>query len=319
MYVEAGSLSRRATLFLVLALVSSLIIAVICYTNVAYAQKETNLAPVVVSEVVAQGEDLLVTLQWEGSQIPTTAWLEVSDKSGAFIIIDDGILIGEISTKSGDQRMVIPQALAVRDDGEIVQRNFALFDGDSGKPLLLVGLQVENGKAQLVAPWSWSNNCPAKWLTGTAGDDLLAGVTGFANYIFGLGGHDQIWGQSCDDRLYGMAGDDTIFGEAGDDVISGAGGNDRLWGNPGNNRVWGGQGNDLIYGGDGNDSLQGGDGNDTIYGLNGNDTQLLGGAGNDTIFGGNGDDYIDGGPGFDTCNGEGGTNNIFVNCEVVDQ
>lgn len=78
MYLEAGSLSRRATLFVVLALVTSLMIAAICYTNVAYAQQDTNLAPVVVSEVVAQGADLLVTLQWEASQLPTTARIEAS-------------------------------------------------------------------------------------------------------------------------------------------------------------------------------------------------------------------------------------------------
>jgi len=130
-------------------------------------------------------------------------------------------------------------------------------------------------------------------ITGTAGDDVLAGGNG-RNLILGLAGDDTITGGNADD---------CIIGGSGDDIIRGLNGNDFIAGN---------NGDDELYGGDGNDVLAGGADNDIIQGQNGND-RIDASGGDDTATGGLGNDAIDGGNGNDSCTGNAGKNSI-TNC-----
>ncbi|MDU4960255.1 MAG: calcium-binding protein [Sporomusaceae bacterium] len=97
-------------------------------------------------------------------------------------------------------------------------------------------------------------------VTGTGGNDTLAG----SDYRY--------------DRLYGYAGKDTLYGYAGDDRLEGGAGDDALYGGSGNDLLDGGDGDDYLEGGAGDDSYRWGkgSGNDTInnsvlqYGSHGN-------------------------------------------------
>ena len=112
---------------------------------------------------------------------------------------------------------------------------------------------------------------------GTAADDILTGLGGY------------------DDRLYGEGGNDTLIGNSGNDLLDGGAGNDTLDG---------GDGSDTLYGGDGNDTLDGGDNKDYFFGGAGDD--ILGGILQSADWGGNadflGNEYT-GGSGNDTLNG----------------
>lgn len=83
---------------------------------------------------------------------------------------------------------------------------------------------------------------------GTEGNDVLTGLSSYANV------------------LDGDAGDDVLTGGALDDVLLGGAGNDRLFGNDGNDRLNGGIGNDTLDGGRGADLLVGGAGDDVLGG-----------------------------------------------------
>ena len=116
---------------------------------------------------------------------------------------------------------------------------------------------------------------------GTKDSDVIHGVNG------------------DDDLIYGLNGSDTLYGYAGNDVIYGDQGGDRLYGGEGNDEIYGGSEGDYLFGENGNDILFGEDGNDFIFGNNGNNT-LVGGAGNDELWGGEGASIYSPGSGDET-------------------
>ncbi len=91
-------------------------------------------------------------------------------------------------------------------------------------------------------------------LTGSAGDDILAGDSR-DNVIKGRGGNDRLYGgpggshdnSDNHDTMHGGAGDDHVFGGKGDDTLHGDDGDDNLWGNGGSNSYYGGKGSDVIH------------------------------------------------------------------------
>lgn len=85
-----------------------------------------------------------------------------------------------------------------------------------------------------------------------------------------------------DTVITGTNGDDIIAGNSGVDMLWGGNGNDVLLGNLGNDTLNGGNGNDRLFGGQGNDTLNGGNQNDWLSGDQGSDT-LTGGQGNDVF------------------------------------
>jgi len=121
-------------------------------------------------------------------------------------------------------------------------------------------------------------------IVGTSGNDLINGINGESNLIYGLAGDDTIYGGDAGDTIYGGAGNDIIIGGSGDDI---------LYGDAGNDYIDGGAGSDLIYGGDGNDTLHGGTGDDLLFGGDGDDTYIFDlGDGNDLISDTSGDDTV---------------------------
>lgn len=109
-------------------------------------------------------------------------------------------------------------------------------------------------------------------IQGGAGDDTLIAVNaGFATYLLGLGGDDQLTGGGFGDTLLGDAGQDTLRGLAGDDVLDGGDGDDRLAGGDGHDWLLGGAGNDVLSGGAGADTLDLGSGTDRADGGGGDD------------------------------------------------
>jgi len=166
------------------------------------------------------------------------------------------------------------------------------------------------------------------YLSGEAGNDLLAGFTGNDVLTGGIG-NDQLSGGQGNDILLGGLDDDQLIGGDGNDYLSGGEDNDILLGEDGIDRLYGENGHDELQGGDGADFLFGGIGNDVLAGqadkdelwgnegddslLGGDETDSLhGGVGNDVLFGENGDDFLygnngndqlQGGPGVDTLDG----------------
>jgi Ca2+-binding RTX toxin-like protein len=161
-------------------------------------------------------------------------------------------------------------------------------------------------------------------LTGSAGDDALAAVSGTAPMV----GVTTPWPSSIPLQLDGGDGRDTLTGGASNDTISGGAQDDVLRPGSGADAVNGGDGNDTIdYSGASaavNVNLRvgtlqnagtvtavenaiGSAQADTIVGddsATGN--RLSGGEGNDTLIGGSGPDVIDGGGGADTIHGDQG-------------
>lgn len=146
-------------------------------------------------------------------------------------------------------------------------------------------------------------------ITGTSGNDQIAGTTGADEIYGGAGndvvssgdGNDVLYGEAGNDNMNGGAGEDRLYGGEGIDVLSGHAGKDWLYGGDGNDGVYGGGDNDYLFGeagddgmaGDGGDDvIDGGLGNDRMYGLTGNDTFI--------VRSGEGSDLIDGGAGIDT-------------------
>jgi serralysin len=104
---------------------------------------------------------------------------------------------------------------------------------------------------------------------GTKYDDVIHGVNGE------------------NDLIYGLDGSDNLYGYGGNDIIYGDGSIDRLYGGEGNDELIGGEDTDYLFGNGGNDNLSGGVGNDYLYDVEGNNI-LNGGAGHDDLRGGPG-------------------------------
>jgi Ca2+-binding RTX toxin-like protein len=82
-------------------------------------------------------------------------------------------------------------------------------------------------------------------ITGTPGDDVLAGPAGEAFHIVGLGGDDQLSGADEEDRLEGGDQNDVLSGGAADDILEGGDGDDLLQGGSGADHMEGGAGDDI--------------------------------------------------------------------------
>jgi Ca2+-binding RTX toxin-like protein len=110
------------------------------------------------------------------------------------------------------------------------------------------------------------NNAP---LIATEGDDILTGVSGANDIIYGLGGSDIINSSDGNDSVFGDDGNDLINGGTGVNTLDGGAGDDMLssdfYGSDGSVYT-GGTGNDTITGGYYHDSYHFnlGDGQDTI-------------------------------------------------------
>ena len=161
-------------------------------------------------------------------------------------------------------------------------------------------------------------NSDVEDLTGTAGDDLLAGDAG-PNKINGGAGGDFIGGGDGNDILNGGSDNDTISGGNGDDQVNGDAGHDLLDGELGNDQIDGGPGIDFVsYSGRSAPVVaslatsfgngQAGE-NDSIL----NAEALLGGVASDTLTGDAGPNYIDGQGGNDTVTGGSGVDTLYGN------
>jgi Ca2+-binding RTX toxin-like protein len=167
---------------------------------------------------------------------------------------------------------------------------------------------------------------PVLPITGTAGDDTLAG-DGVDDTISGLAGDDSIDGAAGNDTIHAGGGDDSIAGGDGSDMLDGGADDDFVYADTGDDSIEGGDGDDTLWGGGGSDSIFGGAGDDVIatgaYGTanavpgqtstgdSPNDINTVdGGAGNDTIYASVGDDSLDGGTGDDWINGSHGSDTI---------
>ena len=81
-------------------------------------------------------------------------------------------------------------------------------------------------------------------LVGSEHDDILEGSYA-GNWLFGLGGDDELNGSDGDDRLVGGTGDDRLAGGTGDDMLAGNAGADVLVGGVGADLLRGGAGIDV--------------------------------------------------------------------------
>jgi Ca2+-binding RTX toxin-like protein len=108
-------------------------------------------------------------------------------------------------------------------------------------------------------------------INGDGFDNILNGIAGESNVIFGRGGNDTLTGVDYDDPLSGPNefGSDFIYGNDGDDILYGMAGDDYLVGD--GYSFSGESGNDTMYGGDGDDYLRGGAGVDYFDGGAGDD------------------------------------------------
>jgi Ca2+-binding RTX toxin-like protein len=118
----------------------------------------------------------------------------------------------------------------------------------------------------------------AKDITGTAGDDLIAG-TPEADRIVALEGRDDVQGRGGDDFLDGGPADDELFAGAGDDTVEGGPGDDYLDGREGDDTLTGGPGRDVFayYAKDYNKPIDNGADTITDFDGAGGDTVLLSG------------------------------------------
>ena len=71
----------------------------------------------------------------------------------------------------------------------------------------------------------------ANIIRGTNSDDILEGLVGLDNIIYGRRGNDIIFGNDQNDTLHGGKGNDTFRAHAGNDIIKGGGGNDLAYHN----------------------------------------------------------------------------------------
>ncbi len=71
----------------------------------------------------------------------------------------------------------------------------------------------------------------ANIIRGTNSDDVLEGLVGLENIIYGKRGNDIITGKDQNDEIHGGRGNDIIRAGAGNDIIKGGGGNDLAYHN----------------------------------------------------------------------------------------
>ena len=112
---------------------------------------------------------------------------------------------------------------------------------------------------------------------------MLVGVTASTLTAFNLGGYPPDGSAPAGRRLTGTEGDDVLAGGVGNDTLKGMGGADVLTGGNGRDRLDGGADDDTLTGGGGRDTVEGGDGNDAITETSLDGDTLSGGAGDDTI------------------------------------
>jgi Ca2+-binding RTX toxin-like protein len=109
--------------------------------------------------------------------------------------------------------------------------------------------------------YSYDSGSGVTTITGTEGDDIIAGTSG-VDEISGGGGDDLICGRKGNDVIDAGEGDDKAYGQTGNDEVNGEGGKDRVYGNIGDDTLTGGNGADKMWGGQGTDSCDGGINND---------------------------------------------------------
>jgi len=115
------------------------------------------------------------------------------------------------------------------------------FDFNAGLWVATAGATVEATQPGLVR------------ITGTSGDDVIAGTDDAIMVVHAGGGNDRI----CTGAMA-----DTIFAGAGDDFVHAGGGNDVIEGGSGHDVLVGSTGDDVLIGGPGADSFDGGPGFD---------------------------------------------------------
>ena len=190
------------------------------------------------------------------------------------------------------------------DYGSSTSAALLTFKATSAGPYFLVARSDSSSDAD-TGNFLLSVRSDAKWVVGTAGNDVLSGMDN-DNSILAAGGNDVLRGNGGNDRLIGGGGNDTLLGGAGLDVADYSGnvtvianlsltgaqrtghGIDQLNSIEG---LIGGNVNDMLVGNAVANTIDGGAGNDRIDGAAGNDT-LIGGLGNDTILGGAGEDTL---------------------------
>ena len=118
--------------------------------------------------------------------------------------------------------------------------------------------------------------------------------------------HNHLVGGNFGDDIDGKTGNDFIWGLGGDDDLKGGSGNDVLIGGAGNDDLEGGPNDDVLSDGTGRNELRGGDGDDVLVGTG----KMFGGAGEDTLIA-TGGAQVWGGPGADILIGSGG--NVMYN------
>jgi Ca2+-binding RTX toxin-like protein len=151
---------------------------------------------------------------------------------------------------------------------------------------------------------AWAADC-GNTVRGTQEPDLIDGsyeppTTNCRDFIFALGGDDEVHALDGDDRVHGDNGNDTLFGEGGKDNVVGGGGNDKIFGGDGDDTLSGGSDDDQIFGDAGNDQLFGTGQNDYLDGGAGqnesdggtDDDVVVGRSQRDTLTGGSGDDFL---------------------------
>lgn len=153
-------------------------------------------------------------------------------------------------------------------------------------------------------------------VSGTAGDDVLVGLSNMGSDVYGLAGNDTLTGQSFDDNLYGGDGNDTLADVAGNNLLDGGAGADQMTGGTGDDTFVVDNAGDVVTegAGEGTDTVRAslnytlsanvenlilagtsainGTGNNLANVLTGNmaDNTLNGGSGADTLIGGAGND-----------------------------
>lgn len=82
------------------------------------------------------------------------------------------------------------------------------------------------------------------YAAGHGGNDVLRGIEGAMNMLYGGTGQDSLIGAAGRDHLFGQDGHDLLSGGDGDDVLGGGDGDDTLAGEGGDDLLTGGRGRD---------------------------------------------------------------------------